>query len=188
MLRKLVIFAVILAIVGAAAFWFITMPATVPASALAPLLAQPRQRREDVPCRRLRIVPCDAQPGGQDTGSAAASRLNRRSAVLHPEHLARPQRRHRQLERGGFPHRHVEGHFARRAPLLSGFSLSSYQRMKMEDVRDLFAYLKTLPPVEGKPRDHELPFYSISAACWEAGNSFILTAGNSSPIPRSRRR
>jgi mono/diheme cytochrome c family protein len=31
--------------------------------------------------------------------------------------------------------------------------------MKMEDVRDLFAYLKTLPPVEGKSRDHDLPFY-----------------------------
>jgi mono/diheme cytochrome c family protein len=31
--------------------------------------------------------------------------------------------------------------------------------MKLEDVRDLFAYLKTLPPVEGKPRDHDLPFH-----------------------------
>src|SRR2546430_15535614 len=31
--------------------------------------------------------------------------------------------------------------------------------MKLEDVRALFAYLKTLPPVEGKPRDHDLPFY-----------------------------
>src|SRR5436309_791214 len=36
MLRKLVIFAVILAVIGAAAFWLITMPASVPASALAP--------------------------------------------------------------------------------------------------------------------------------------------------------
>src|SRR5947207_13051021 len=36
MLRKPVIFAVILAVIGAAAFWLITMPASVPASALAP--------------------------------------------------------------------------------------------------------------------------------------------------------
>src|ERR671925_266606 len=35
MLRKLVMFAVIVAVIGAAAFWFITMPASVPASALA---------------------------------------------------------------------------------------------------------------------------------------------------------
>ena len=28
----------------------------------------------------------------------------------------------------------------------------------VEDVRDLFAYLKTLAPVAGKPRDHDVPF------------------------------
>jgi mono/diheme cytochrome c family protein len=30
--------------------------------------------------------------------------------------------------------------------------------MKHEDIRDLFAYLKTLPVVEGRARDHDLPF------------------------------
>ena len=30
--------------------------------------------------------------------------------------------------------------------------------MKLEDVRDLFAYLKTLPPVPGKVRGHDLAF------------------------------
>jgi mono/diheme cytochrome c family protein len=29
--------------------------------------------------------------------------------------------------------------------------------MKLDDIRDLFAYLKTLPPVAGKVRDHDLP-------------------------------
>lgn len=38
------------------------------------------------------------------------------------------------------------------------FPYTSYQRMRVDDVRDLFAYLKTLPPVAGKVRDHELPF------------------------------
>jgi mono/diheme cytochrome c family protein len=31
--------------------------------------------------------------------------------------------------------------------------------MKLDDVRDLFAYLKTLPPVAGKVRDHDLPIH-----------------------------
>jgi mono/diheme cytochrome c family protein len=31
--------------------------------------------------------------------------------------------------------------------------------MRMEDVRDLFAYLKTLPPVQGKVRGHDLPIF-----------------------------
>jgi mono/diheme cytochrome c family protein len=42
------------------------------------------------------------------------------------------------------------------------FPYASYRHMKLEDVRDLFAYLRTLPPVQGKPRDHELRFpYNI---------------------------
>jgi mono/diheme cytochrome c family protein len=35
---------------------------------------------------------------------------------------------------------------------------ASYQHAKVEDVRDLFAYLKTLAPVSGKVRDHDVPF------------------------------
>ena len=37
------------------------------------------------------------------------------------------------------------------------FPYTSYQHMKLEDVRDLFAYLKSLPAVQGKVRDHDLP-------------------------------
>ena len=37
------------------------------------------------------------------------------------------------------------------------FPYTSYQRMKQEDVSDLFAYLKTLPAVQGRVRDHDLP-------------------------------
>jgi mono/diheme cytochrome c family protein len=38
------------------------------------------------------------------------------------------------------------------------FPYTSYQRMSAADVRDLFAYLGTLAPVQGRARDHELPF------------------------------
>lgn len=38
------------------------------------------------------------------------------------------------------------------------FPYTSYHLAKVEDVRDLFAYLKTLPPVSGTVRDHDLPF------------------------------
>jgi mono/diheme cytochrome c family protein len=38
------------------------------------------------------------------------------------------------------------------------FPYTSYQRARTEDVRDLFAYLKTLQPVPGKARDHDVPF------------------------------
>ncbi|TYO62076.1 cytochrome c [Bradyrhizobium hipponense] len=35
---------------------------------------------------------------------------------------------------------------------------TSYHRAKVDDIRDLFAYLKTLPAVPGRVRDHDLPF------------------------------
>jgi mono/diheme cytochrome c family protein len=37
------------------------------------------------------------------------------------------------------------------------FPYPSYQHAKVEDVRDLFAYLKTLAAVSGKVRDHDVP-------------------------------
>jgi mono/diheme cytochrome c family protein len=38
------------------------------------------------------------------------------------------------------------------------FPYTSYAHATVPDVRDLFAFLKTLPPVKGKVRDHDLPF------------------------------
>jgi mono/diheme cytochrome c family protein len=38
------------------------------------------------------------------------------------------------------------------------FPYTSYAHAKIEDVRDLFAYLKTLAAVSGKVRDHDVPF------------------------------
>ena len=35
---------------------------------------------------------------------------------------------------------------------------TSYARMSVDDVRDLMAFLRTLPPVAGRPPDHELSF------------------------------
>jgi len=37
------------------------------------------------------------------------------------------------------------------------FPYTSYAHAKVEDIRDLFAYLKTLGPVPGKVRDHDVP-------------------------------
>jgi mono/diheme cytochrome c family protein len=38
------------------------------------------------------------------------------------------------------------------------FPYTSYRHAKVDDVRDLFAYLKTLAPVPGKVRDHDVQF------------------------------
>src|SRR4051812_13539336 len=38
------------------------------------------------------------------------------------------------------------------------FPYPSYQHARLEDIRDLFAYLKTLPPVAGRSREHDVAF------------------------------
>ena len=38
------------------------------------------------------------------------------------------------------------------------FPYPSYQRMGTGDLRDLFAHIKTLPAVQGRVRDHDVPF------------------------------
>ena len=42
--------------------------------------------------------------------------------------------------------------------LYPAFPYTSYQRMTLDDVRDLFAFLRTLPPDATPSRPHELPF------------------------------
>ena len=38
------------------------------------------------------------------------------------------------------------------------FPYTSYQRMAAADLRDMFAFIQTLPAVEGRARSHDLPF------------------------------
>ena len=38
------------------------------------------------------------------------------------------------------------------------FPYTSYQRVRTADLRDLFAFVKTLPPAQGRVRPHDLPF------------------------------
>lgn len=42
--------------------------------------------------------------------------------------------------------------------LYPAFPYTSYRHMRLADIRDLFAYLKTLPPVAGRPPRHALSF------------------------------
>ena len=74
MLRKLALVVAILAVVGLGIFWFITIPATVPASALGGLHAEAGERPHHVLCRRLRLLPRDARTRTTRPSSAAAGR------------------------------------------------------------------------------------------------------------------
>ena len=107
MLRKLIVLAVIAAVFGLGVFWVLTIPATVPASALA------RSAPPDLDNGKTMFLiggcaSCHATPG-QDDKTKLGGGLGVEIAVRHvlcAQHLVRPERRHRQMERGQFRHRH----------------------------------------------------------------------------------
>jgi mono/diheme cytochrome c family protein len=159
MLRKLVMLVVVLALIGAAAFWYITAPQRVAASALAaytPNLDNGKTMFLVGGC-----ASCHATPKQEDkTRLGGGLGLKSPFGTFFTPNIS-PDRKD---GIGGWSEADfVTAMWKGTAPdgshYYPAFPYTSYQRMKLEDVRDLFAYLKTLPPVEGKPRDHDLPFY-----------------------------
>jgi mono/diheme cytochrome c family protein len=157
MLRKLAALAIALAIIAAAAFWFITMPATVAASALPP-------RTPDLGNGRTMFyaggcAACHAVPNQEDK-----TRLGGGLALKSPFGTFYAPNISSDLRDGigawseaSFVAAMWKGTSPKGLHYYPVFPYPSYQRMKLDDVRDLFAYLKTLPPVVGKVREHDLP-------------------------------
>jgi len=159
MLRKFVVLVIVLALIGAAAFWYITAPQRVPASALAaytPNLDNGKTMFLVGGC-----ASCHATPKQEDkTRLGGGLGLKSPFGTFFTPNIS-PDRKDgiRGWSEADFVTAMWKGTAPDGSHYYPAFPYTSYQRMKLEDVRDLFAYLKTLPPVEGKPRDHDLPFY-----------------------------
>ena len=53
------------------------------------------------------------------------------------------------------------------------FPYTSFTGMRLEDIKDLMAYLRTLPPVPGRPPPHDLYWCSEFAALSGSGNCYF---------------
>lgn len=158
MLRKLVILALVAAAVGGAAFWVLTIPQTVPASALpphAPDLANGRTMFSAGGC-----ASCHAIPRQDDRTRLGGGRgLKSPFGTFYAPNIS-PDRNDGigAWSEADFVTAMVKGTSPDGRHYFPAFPYASYQRMDFADLRDLFAYLKTLPPVQGKVRDHDVPF------------------------------
>ncbi len=65
--------------------------------------------------------------------------------------------------------------------LYPSFPYTSYRRMTAGDLLDMFAYIKTLPPVKGKARDHDLPFPFNIRAVLGGWKLLFLNGGQYTP-------
>jgi len=158
MLRKFVIAVVMLVVLAGIAFWLLTIPQTVSAAALGP-------HQPDLANGRTMFIAggcsgCHAVPEAEDkTRLGGGLALKSPFGTFYVPNIS-PDRTDgigawseadfvTALSRGTSP----DGrHF------YPAFPYTSYQRMRLDDMRDLFAYIKTLPAVSGKIRDHDLPF------------------------------
>lgn len=143
---------------GLVAFWFLTIPATVPESALAahtPDLANGKEMFLAGGCASCHAVPKQADRTRLGGGLA----LNSPFGTFYVPNISSDSKDGigawseaqfvTALNKGTSPN--GEHYYP-------AFPYPSYQRIGFDDLRDLFGYLKTLPPVAGRVRDHDLPF------------------------------
>jgi mono/diheme cytochrome c family protein len=158
MLRKLVVAVVIAALLGAGAFWFVTIPQAVPASALAaysPKLDNGRTMFVAGGCSS-----CHATPDQDDkTLLGGGLALKSPFGTFHVPNISPdPNAGIGRWSEADFVTAMVKGTGPDGQHLYPSFPYVSYQRMGFGDLRDLFAYLKTLPTSPVVSRPHDLPF------------------------------
>src|SRR5580700_4871257 len=158
MLRRLVIAVAIIAVLGGGAFWLLTIPKTVAAGALGP-------HNADLANGRTMFIAggcsgCHAVPGADDK-----TRLGGGLALRSPfGTFFAPNISPDATDGIGawteaqFVTALKEGTSPGGEHLYPAFPYPSYQVIGFDDLRDLFAYLKTLPAVQGKAPAHDLPF------------------------------
>jgi mono/diheme cytochrome c family protein len=159
MLRKLLITAVILAVVGAVVFWLVTMPATVAASALGP--HTPDLGNGKTMFYAGGCASCHATPDQEDkTRLGGGLALKTAFGTFYPPNISSdPKDGIGSWSEANFVTAMWKGTSPDGSHYYPVFPYTSYQQMKLEDVRDLFAYMKTLPAIQGKVRDHDLPIH-----------------------------
>src|ERR1043165_2715972 len=158
MFRKLLLLALCAAVIGAIVFWVVTIPATVPASALGSY--SPNAANGKTMFYAGGCASCHATPG-QDDKTKLGGGLPLKSpfgTFYVPNISPDPNDGIGKWSEADFATAMLKGTSPDGRHYFPAFPYSSYQKMRIEDVRDLFAHIKTLPVVQGRVRDHDVPF------------------------------
>lgn len=147
---------------GAGVFWFLTKPQALPASILA-------ERKADIENGRTMFniggcASCHATPV-QDAKPDDRLKLGGGFALNTPFGTFKAPNISTDPKTGmgawteiEFVNAMLRGVGRNGEHLYPAFPYASYQRMRLDDVRDLFAYMKTLPAVSKASEPHDLRF------------------------------
>ncbi len=158
MLRKLVLSSAAAFIVGLAGFWILTIPQTVAESTLAvhePDLANGKTLVNVGGC-----ASCHATPGQKDrTRLGGGLALKTPFGTFYPPNISSdPKDGIGAWTEAQFATAMHEGVSPAGSHYYPAFPYAAYRQMSLNDLRDLFAFLETLPAVQGRSRDQELSF------------------------------
>ena len=146
------------AAIGGTVFWWLTVPAVVASHSLpayAPNLANGAMAFNAGGCSSCHAVP--GQPDRLKLGGGLAI-TSPFGTFYSPNISPDPADGIGRWTETEFANAVLEGTAPSGVHYFPAFPYASYRHARIEDVRDLFAYLKTLAPVPGKVRNHDLPF------------------------------
>lgn len=157
-MRRFLLAILILAAAGAAAFWFITRPQAIAAADLPP--HKPNLENGKVMffaggCTGCHAIPKEEDPMRLGGGLALGSPYG---TFYAPNISPDPKDGIGDWSEANFVTAMLKGTSPDGRHYFPSFPYTSYQRMTLADLRDMFAFIKTLPPVQGRVRAHDIRF------------------------------
>jgi mono/diheme cytochrome c family protein len=158
MIRKLLLLAAAAAVVAIGVFWVLTIPQSVPTSALGSHRADRTNGRTLFfigGCASCHITYGQKDPSNLGGGIALESPFG----TFYPPNISPdPNDGIGRWSEADFVTAMSKGTSPQGEHLYPAFPYTSYQRMSVNDLRDLFAFLKTLTAVRGHAPAHALSF------------------------------
>ena len=158
MLKRILLALALLAVIGLGIFWWLTIPQSIAAGSLPARqanLGNGQAMFNAGGCSSCHAVPNQADRLKLGGGLAMPSPFG----TFHVPNISPdPNDGIGRWSEADFVTAVLKGTSPSGAHYYPAFPDASYQRATVDDVRDLFAYLKTLPAVQGRVREHELPF------------------------------
>ncbi len=157
MLRRLLLALCVLVAAGLAVYWWLTRPSTITLATTtrAPDLANGQEIFNIGGCASCHAVP--NQPDRLKLGGGLP--LTSPFGTFYAPNISPdPNDGIGRWSESDFVNAVLRGVSPGGSHYYPAFPYTSYAAADVNDVRDLFAYMKTLPPVADKSRDHDLPF------------------------------
>lgn len=157
MFRKFFLLAILAVVAGAGVFWFITIPAVVSAEALPAY--SPNVANGQTVFNAGGCASCHAVVGEPRTMLGGGLAIPSAFGTFYAPNISP----HKQNGIGNWTEANFvsamkDGTSPAGEHYFPAFPYGSYRHATTEDIRDLFAYIGTLPPLSGRPRPHDVKF------------------------------